>query len=168
MKPEELANTLANLVTDVENSTDPYAAYEIAEFTLDNLDPILSALRRVEKLEAALDGLILAGDKTVFVDARHDLAFSEATKTARQAAKDRVERFMGGKDYYLSNLRADLKLIAEHDARALLAGPPEPSVEEVARAIDPGFRYDDSVLNSRPTLEIARRVQALFRSKTDD
>ena len=58
--------------------------------------------------------------------------------------------------------------------RALLAGPPEPSVEEVARAwLDRSMPLPppDSRLNVAMralAISAAERVQALYRSKTND
>lgn len=62
-------------------------------------------------------------------------------------------------------------LVPANTLRALLAGPPEPSVEEVSRVISSNPAYLAEVRDEQQTWladHLAEALHALYRSKTND
>jgi hypothetical protein len=106
-----------------------------------NLPAILAALREREGLRG------LAND----LDRR---AASCCELKAHAADVLDAYRLMGKEAAYLH--------AAELARAALSALRSRPTREDVARAIDPGFRYDDLRTNRDPTLATADRVLRLF------
>ena len=91
--------------------------------------------------------------------------------TDYEAARKRVERFRNGRlAWLIYNVSPDTSEAMDH-LRAdlnLIAGPPEPSVEEVARVISSNPAYLAEVRDEQQTWLADHLAQALYRSKTND